>query len=165
MKTTKRSPAHKTTKRTPKKATAPKERAAKDAAATAMPKPTGAAKPRRERDGRLPEIGKTITKEWRGKTLEVKCLADGFEFKGATFRSLSAVAKAATGFASVNGFAFFERVPTEPAKDEPSKTKAKRTPSAASEQIEAEKIDLTTAAGQRAALAAAGITKKSKGTK
>ena len=160
MKTTKRSPALKTTKAAPKKATTKKERAAKDSATTATPKAPRAPKPPRERNIRLPAIGSRITKEWHGKTLEVKCLADGFEFRGATYKSLSAVAKAASGFPSVNGFLFFGLIPREPAKETPAKTKGAKPATA---KIGGESNEVATPSGQRAALAAAGLTKKSKG--
>lgn len=45
----------------------------------------------------LPPPGTTITREYKGRTLEVRVLPDGFEFEGERFASLSAVAKAITG--------------------------------------------------------------------
>ncbi len=162
MTTPKRSPAPKTTPTATKKATPTKKRAAKDAATAA----TAKALPR-ERDPRLRAIGTTITKEWHGKTMEVKCLADGFEFKGTTFKSLSALAKEASGFASVNGFLFFGLIPREAAKDKPAKETPAKTKGAkpATVKIGGESNEVATPAGQRAALAAAGLTKKAKGAK
>ena len=58
------------------------------------------------RDPRLPPPGSVITKEFRGATLEVEVLDDGFEFRGETYRSLSAIARAATG-THWNGVVFF----------------------------------------------------------
>ena len=59
-----------------------------------------------QRDPRLPASGAAITRAYRGRTLQVVVLADGFEFEGRRFRTLSAVAKAITG-SHINGFRFF----------------------------------------------------------
>jgi len=56
--------------------------------------------------GRLPAPGTVITRPYKGRTLQVAVLADGFEFEGDVFTSLSAVAKAVTG-SHLNGFQFF----------------------------------------------------------
>ena len=64
------------------------------------------AKPVGSRDPRLPKVGTTITKEYKGKTLRVRVLKRGFEYEGDEFRSLSAVAKEITG-STWNGFLFF----------------------------------------------------------
>ncbi len=58
-------------------------------------------------DRRLPVPGTVITKEYKGKSLSVKVLAEGFEFNGKVFKSLTAVAKEITG-AHWNGFLFFK---------------------------------------------------------
>jgi hypothetical protein len=57
-------------------------------------------------DGRLPLPGTIITRAYKGETLQVKVLPQGFEFEGEVFKSLSAVAKAITG-QHCNGFHFF----------------------------------------------------------
>jgi len=57
-------------------------------------------------DDRLPAPGGAITREYKGRTLRVVVLPDGFEFEGERFRSLSAIAKKVTG-SHVNGFRFF----------------------------------------------------------
>jgi hypothetical protein len=57
-------------------------------------------------DGRLPPPGTVITRLYKGQTLQVQVLAQGFEYRGEVFRSLSAVAKAVTG-SHCNGFLFF----------------------------------------------------------
>ena len=57
-------------------------------------------------DRRLPLPGTVLRRKYKGGVLEVKVLADGFEFEGERYGSLSAVAKAATG-SHCNGFAFF----------------------------------------------------------
>ncbi len=65
-----------------------------------------AATPRSPLDRRLPAIGAAITRKYRGQTIHVTVLADGFEYAGERYRSLTAVAKAITG-SHVNGFRFF----------------------------------------------------------
>lgn len=57
-------------------------------------------------DGRLPPPGTVLARPYKGGVVEVTVLADGLEFAGARYRSLSGVAKAATG-SHCNGFAFF----------------------------------------------------------
>ncbi len=57
-------------------------------------------------DHRLPLPGALLVREYKGRTVRVRVLADGFEFEGERYRSLTAVAKAATG-KHWNGFHFF----------------------------------------------------------
>lgn len=57
-------------------------------------------------DGRLPPPGSIITRKYKGAVVQVKVLAEGFEYAGAVYGSLSAVAKAVTG-SHCNGFLFF----------------------------------------------------------
>lgn len=45
----------------------------------------------RPRDTRLPAPGSNITKTYRGKTIEVKVLENGFEYQGKTYKSISRV--------------------------------------------------------------------------
>ena len=58
-------------------------------------------------DRRLPPPGSLITRQYKGETLCVMVLADGFEFEGERFKSLSSVAKAITG-QHCNGYHFFQ---------------------------------------------------------
>ena len=58
-------------------------------------------------DSRLPLPGTAITRKYKGRTLEVRVLRDGFEYDGQKFKTLSAVAKAITG-SHCNGFRFFK---------------------------------------------------------
>jgi hypothetical protein len=58
------------------------------------------------RDERLPMPGAIITRQYKGRTLAVKVLPNGFEFEGEIYGSLSAVAKKITG-SHYNGFLFF----------------------------------------------------------
>lgn len=55
---------------------------------------------------RLPLPGTLITREYKGRLIQVKVVADGFEFEGELYKSLSAVAKKITG-SHWNGFKFF----------------------------------------------------------
>ena len=50
--------------------------------------------------------GAVITREYRGCTIAVTVLDEGFEYEGAVYRSLTAVAKAITG-THWNGYHFF----------------------------------------------------------
>jgi len=67
---------------------------------------TAVAAPASPADERLPAPGAILTRRYQGQTLEIKVLAEGFEFAGQAFESLSAVAKAITG-SHCNGFLFF----------------------------------------------------------
>lgn len=57
-------------------------------------------------DPRLPSPGTAITRQYKGRTLEVRVLREGFEYNGERYKTLSAVAKAITG-SHCNGFRFF----------------------------------------------------------
>lgn len=70
------------------------------------PRPATLASPPTLHDSRLPMSGAVITRKYKGTTLEVKVLADGFQYEGRCYKSLSAVAKAITG-THANGFHFF----------------------------------------------------------
>ena len=55
---------------------------------------------------RLPPPGTILTRPYKGQTLQVKVLPEGFEYEGDVYKSLSAVAKAITG-SHINGYLFF----------------------------------------------------------
>jgi hypothetical protein len=57
-------------------------------------------------DNRLPMAGAILTRKYKGQMHEVTVLADGFEYQGKVYRTLSAVAKAITG-THWNGYHFF----------------------------------------------------------
>jgi hypothetical protein len=57
-------------------------------------------------DLRLPAPGTIIVRKYKGNTIRVHVVADGFEYEGEHYTSLSAVAKAITG-THCNGFRFF----------------------------------------------------------
>jgi len=54
-------------------------------------------KPRVSRASDMPAIGTTLIRKWHGHEYRVKVTADGFEYDGVVYRSLSAVAYAITG--------------------------------------------------------------------
>ncbi len=58
------------------------------------------------KDRRLPSIGSQVTRQYKGKKIAVTVLANGFEYLGEQYKSLTAVAKAVTG-SHMNGFRFF----------------------------------------------------------
>ena len=60
----------------------------------------------RGRDRRLPIPGTVITKEYRGKNIQVKVLENGFEYNGKIYKHLTAIAEEITG-AHWNGYLFF----------------------------------------------------------
>lgn len=98
--------AKKAVKATPaaRKATQPATKASKPKASTAPA----------ERDPRLPAPGTVIAVTRKKKEHRVKVLADGFEYQGQRFTSLSAIARKITGHAA-NGFFFFKRALRNPA--------------------------------------------------
>lgn len=59
-----------------------------------------------EIDSRLPAIGQTLSREYKGATHTVTILSDGIEYQGKHFRSLSEVATTIAG-TKWNGFRFF----------------------------------------------------------
>ncbi len=63
--------------------------------------------PSRPSDPRLPPVGTSIIRNYKGRTLTVTVLADGFEYAGERYASLTAVAKVITG-SHMNGFRFFQ---------------------------------------------------------
>jgi Protein of unknown function (DUF2924) len=60
----------------------------------------------RSDDARLPSPGTVLTRRYKGRTLQVRILEQGFEYDGVLYPSLSAVAKAITD-SHCNGFLFF----------------------------------------------------------
>ncbi len=73
-------------------------------AAAPQPKPKREVQDRHESG--LPAVGTVLTREYRGQTLQVEVRADGVEWNGTVFSSLSAAAKAITG-STWNGKLFF----------------------------------------------------------
>ncbi len=62
--------------------------------------------PEGPRDPRLPKVGTVLRREFKEKEHTATILADGFDYRGKRFGSLSSIAKAITG-TSWNGFGFF----------------------------------------------------------
>jgi len=77
-------------------------------APSSSPHPPGATL-RIATDNRLPMPGTIITREYKGRTLQIRVLKQGFEFEGESFKSLSAVAEKITG-SHCNGFLFFHLI-------------------------------------------------------
>ena len=71
---------------------------------------------RSKQDSRLPMPGTVLTRLFQGKAIRVTVLSTGFECQGRVYRTLSAVAKAATG-RHWNGFYFFGLVQKEGGND------------------------------------------------
>lgn len=57
-------------------------------------------------DGRLPLPGTVLTREYRGRLIQVMVMPNGFEWEGEIYKSLTAVADAVTG-THTNGYLFF----------------------------------------------------------
>jgi hypothetical protein len=98
------------TKKTPKSSPA-KKTSARRTAKKAEPVKVAPKKTRKQvdRDPRLPAIGQTLEREFKGKTVKVKVTADGFEHDGQTFKSISACARHITGY-MISGPVFFRLV-------------------------------------------------------
>ena len=72
----------------------------------------------RPRDPHAPEVGTTLTRSFKGKDITVIVTADGFQYDGQTFASISAVARHITGY-MISGPVFFKLVePKAAAKQE-----------------------------------------------
>jgi hypothetical protein len=61
---------------------------------------------RRETDSRLPLPGAVLTRKWKGRSILVEVLSNGFRYENRHYASLSAIAVAVTG-TRWNGLAFF----------------------------------------------------------
>lgn len=73
-------------------------------------KPAPPPPPPKPRDPRLPPEGTVLRRVYRGETHEVTVRRDDFEYRGASYTSLSALAREITG-TSWNGFTFFGASP------------------------------------------------------
>lgn len=105
-------------------------------------------------DPRLPAVGETIRREYKGSTYEVVRRETDFLYDGRSFRSLSAIASEILAGASVNGFLWFGLTPRagKPAKAKPASSTPK----------DPDANDLATPAGQRRAQEAALAPKRRK---
>lgn len=84
----------------PTKAATPKQAPPAPATPTTARK-TGA------HDPRLPAPGTVLERSFKGKVHKVTVRADAFEYAGKEYRSLTAAAKAATGYPSISGTLFW----------------------------------------------------------
>jgi hypothetical protein len=99
--TTKKTATKKKTK-SKKPAAKPRQKPAAERVASA--KPTA-----RPRDPNAPAVGSTLKRSFKGNDIAVKVTADGYQFDGQTFGSLTAVARHITGYA-ISGPVFFKLV-------------------------------------------------------
>jgi hypothetical protein len=58
-------------------------------------------------DQRIPPPGNLIERRYKGRTLRILVLSDGFEYEGERYKSLTAIARVITG-SHCNGFLFFK---------------------------------------------------------
>jgi hypothetical protein len=70
----------------------------------------------RTRDTRLPAPGTVLTRKYRGRTIAVTVLEDGFDLEGKRYSSLTAVAEAVTG-SHWSGHYFFFGSPSKRGKE------------------------------------------------
>jgi hypothetical protein len=91
-------------------ATAPETASARATKTPPAKKAAARSHEKRERDSRLPAPGTVLERDHDGKTVRVKVLEDGFEFRGKTYRSLSGIAREVTG-TPWNGLLFFHLIP------------------------------------------------------
>ena len=77
------------------------------AAAEKVQTASAAGKANKERDPRIPAVGTVITRKYKGEKLKFKVLENGFEYKGQTFKSLSALAVHIVGM-PISGYVFFK---------------------------------------------------------
>jgi hypothetical protein len=77
----------------------------------------------REPDRRLPLPGALLTRKWKGRTVLVEVLAQGFRYENRQYSSLSAIAVAITG-TRWNGLAFFGL--TRPVRRRKEQARAKK---------------------------------------
>ncbi len=77
--------------------------------------------PLEPRDPRIPPVGTVVSRVFDGKRHEVTVAADGFEYEGTTYKTLSAIALHITG-TRWNGFLFFNlKRPAAPATEAPQR--------------------------------------------
>ncbi len=92
------------------------ERAEAHLAASESVAPIDSGKPQQQDEGldsRLPPPGSLLERQYEARLVQVKVLADGFEFEGRRYRSLSAIAREVTG-TIWNGMLFFNLARRKP---------------------------------------------------
>jgi hypothetical protein len=65
-------------------------------------------------DPRLPAVGTVLVRPYKGRSIRVTVLGDGFEHDGERYRTLTAVAQKVTG-SHLNGYRFFHLTAKAPA--------------------------------------------------
>jgi hypothetical protein len=60
-----------------------------------------------KRDSRIPKVGTVLKAKYKGKNYTAKVLADGFEFKGQQYKSISKVGSVIMGGKACNGYKLF----------------------------------------------------------
>ena len=100
-----------TKKTATKKATTAKAKtpAAKPRQKSAVKRPAPAEAMARPRDPNAPAIGTTLKRSFKGQDIAVKVTAEGFQYDGQTFTSISACARHICGY-MVSGPVFFKLV-------------------------------------------------------
>ena len=105
-----------TTSAAPKAGAAKEPKAKKERA----PKAAAPAKTPKERDARIPPAGTKLTREYKGKTIEVLVRETDFEHKGESFSSLSALATKLADGSPKNGLLWFGLTKRELPKVDPA---------------------------------------------
>ncbi len=90
-----------------KKTGTQKKASRRKTASKRKPKQPRAPRTTEPRDPRLPAVGKTIKRTFKGKDYELRVTKDGFQLGDVAFRSLTAAAKAVTKYAAVSGPRFW----------------------------------------------------------
>lgn len=80
-----------------------------------------------EHDARLPMVGGSLRRPYKGQEIVVRVLPNGFEWEGQVYRSLSAVAKAVTG-KHWNGYHFFNITPRNAPRNNPGTAPGMKKP-------------------------------------
>ena len=63
---------------------------------------------KKHKDPRLPEVGTTFIKKFKGKELFIEVTEDGLKWEGKTYKSLSGLAMAITEY-PISGYVFFHK--------------------------------------------------------
>lgn len=149
-----------TTKVVIKDAAASPKQGTANAAPAQEPKAAPTPKAPKVRDPRLPSPGTIMVRKYKDKSYKLKYLADGIEVDGKHFDSLSAAARHVSGAASINGFLFFNLTDSPTRKAKSAETVAPKAAKPVEPKIGGDTNEVATPAGQRAALAAAGLVRK-----
>lgn len=148
--------AKKTSSKKNSKKPARKSATKKPATKPAAPKPETPPKPACISDPRIPPIGTTLKRVYKGKTIEVEIRDDGFWMDGERYNSLSRIATKLADGTPKNGILWFGLNPK--AAKKPSETPIADEQAAAKDRVAAKRATrrtTTTRAGRDPAPAAA----------